>query len=202
MVIRRKITTFVLLIHTLIKREKRNMKVSVFGTSNKSKNRTLTTYTLDSFIEKIKSTKGNEDVLRYRDMYNSLLEKNTNSSLYGRIKDVCTTCEYYRKASGEHVMRTYNGIVCIEVEDLSNKFEMENVKRQSALIPQTLASFRGADGHSIVILAQATLPDNTLPKEDKLMRLFHAEAYRVAVLCYSPTLSYNISIKELSNICI
>lgn len=144
----------------------------------------------------MKGVQGNEDVLRYREMYNSLLEKHDNSGIYGRIKDVCTTCEYSRKASGEHVMKAYNGIVCVEVGELSNKFEVENVKRQSALIPQTSAAFEGADGHSVVILAQVTLPDGTLPKGETQMRLFHAEAYRVAVLCYSPTLSHNISIKE------
>lgn len=172
------------------------MKVTLFGINNKTKNQTLTSLTLDSFIEKIKSIQGNDDVLKYREVYNYLLEKDSNSSAYIRIKDVCTTCEYYKKVSGEHVMRGYNGIICIEVEDLSNKFEVMNVKHQSALIPQTLAAFEGADGHSVVILAKATLPDGTLPKVETQMRLFHAEAYRVAVLCYSPTLSHNISIKE------
>lgn len=174
------------------------MKISVFGTSNKSKKQTLTTTTFDGFVEKIKSIQGNEDILRYREMYNSLLDKNSVHGPYGRIKDVCMTCEYSRKASGEHVMKAYNGIVCIEVGELSNMFEVENVKRQSALIPQTLAAFEGADAHSVVILTQATLPDGTLPKEETQMRLFHAEAYRVAVLCYSPTLSHNITIKEPS----
>lgn len=172
------------------------MKIALFGINNKTKNQTLTSVSFDSFVEKIKNIQGNEDVLKYRESYNSLLDKYSNSGIYGRIKDVCTTCEYYRKASGEHAMRAYNGVICIEVGELSNKFEVENVKRQSALIPQTLAAFEGTDGHSVMILAQVTLPNSTLPKEETQMRLFHAEAYRVAVLCYSPTLSHNISIKE------
>ena len=38
---------------------------------------------------------------------------------------------------GERYLKTYNGLVQIEVNHLANAVEVEQVKRQAALLPQT-----------------------------------------------------------------
>lgn len=172
------------------------MKYSMIGLSNRTKNQVINAVEVDRFLELVGSDSCGGNILRYRELYAELKAQRMNFPGLGSIKDVCAAAEYYKKASGEHALRTYNGVVMLEVQSLSNKYEVEVVKKQSALLPQTMMALEGADGHSVVILVRATMRDGALPKDEEQMKLFHAEAYRVAVLCFSPTLSFPISIKE------
>jgi len=172
------------------------MKFNLFGVNKSTKKQTVTSIEADEFFERIKTDSCDGHILRYREIYAQMTVS------YGRyvhrddIKDVCVSAEYFRKKSGEREFRCYNGVIVLEIDSLSNKVEMDNVKRQASLIPQTLAAFEGGDGHSVIILALATLPNSQLPKAEEQILLFHTEAYRVAVLCYSPTIMHQITIKE------
>ena len=74
--------------------------------------------------------------------------------------------------------------------------EVEQVKQQASLLPQTFAAFCGSSGCSVKIWVLFALPDGLLPKRESEMALFHAHAYRLAVNCYQPLLPYSITLKE------
>ena len=71
-------------------------------------------------------------------------------------------------------MKHYNGIVQLDINKLSGQYEVELVKQQAALLPQTFAAFCGASGRSVKIWVRFALPeDEGLPVEEKKATLFH-----------------------------
>lgn len=46
-----------------------------------------------------------------------------------------------RTKAGEHRIKTYNGLILLEVNNLAGVAEAELVKQQAALLPQTFAAF-------------------------------------------------------------
>lgn len=97
---------------------------------------------------------------------------------------------------GERYLKTYNGLVQIEVNHLANAVEVEQVKRQAALLPQTFAAFCGSSGRSVKIWVLFATPDGSRPRQEEKIRLFHTAAYRLAVNCYQPLLPYPVTLKE------
>lgn len=91
-----------------------------------------------------------------------------------------------RTKAGEHRIKTYNGLVLLEVNNLAGVAEAELVKQQAALLPQTFAAFCGSSGRSAKIWVRFTLPDGGLPKNEDDIALFHAHAYRLAVKSTNP----------------
>lgn len=105
--------------------------------------------------------------------------------------------EYTRSKNGEQRMKQYNGLVQIEVNKLSGRPEVEFVKQQAELLPQTFAAFCGSSGRSVKIWVRFALPDDGgLPAQEAEAALFHAHAYRLAVRCYQPILPFDITLKE------
>ena len=107
-------------------------------------------------------------------------------------------CEIYRTKEGERKMKRYNGLVQLEVSRLASGSEVEFVKRQAALLPQTFAAFGGSSGRSVKIWVRFALPDDGgLPTKEAEAELFHVHAYWLAVKCYQPMLPFDIDLKNL-----
>lgn len=113
-----------------------------------------------------------------------------------RLPRVCPGVEWGHAKDGERRMKNYNGLVMLEVQRLSGLSEVELVKRQAALLPQTCAAFAGSSGRSVKIWVNFALPDGNLPQRPEEVGLFHAHAYRMAVQCYQPILPFPILLKE------
>ena len=89
-------------------------------------------------------------------------------------------------------MAGYNGLVLLEVGDLSGYKEATEVKNAAAASLQTLLAFIGSSGKSVKIVVPFTLPDGTLPDTQEQIKRFHAQAYLTAVKYYQPQLGRNI----------
>ena len=114
----------------------------------------------------------------------------------GRIPCVYPAVTYQRTSNGERKFKSYNGIVQLEVNRLSGWTEVEHIKEQVSLLPQTLVAFAGSSGKSVKIWVLFSLPDGTLPQTEEQAQFFHAHAYRLAVKCYQPMLPFSITLKE------
>ena len=101
-----------------------------------------------------------------------------------KIPRIYPVAEFRRTKDGSWKFKQYNGIVLVEVNNLSGLAEAEYVKSKAALLPQTFASLVGASGRSVKIWVRFSLPDASLPDTEEQASLFHAQAYRVAVQCY------------------
>ncbi len=105
--------------------------------------------------------------------------------------------EYSRTREGERRIKQYNGLVQLDVPRLAGLPEIEYVKRQAALLPQTFAAFCGSSARSVKIWVRFALPDDGgLPKKEAEAALFHAHAYWLAVKCYQPLFPFDIELKE------
>ena len=153
---------------------------------------------LVEFSELLERMAHQEDALvrKYREAYVPMNGKVQDWYQLDKLTKVCPTSVYRKDRSGQKVWKASNGLVTLTVPQLNNALEISQVKREAALCPQTVCALTGADGHSVVILTQATLPNGTLPTEEHRAELFYAQAYATAVRCYAPTLQYVISIEE------
>lgn len=170
------------------------MKVTLFRTKSGGSGETIANEEFNLLIERIKTGSHIGYVSSYRSVVNELSDKERWAHI-DRIPRVCPDVEYLKKASGQKEMRCYNGLSVLTISNLNNIFEINKVKSYAALIPQTFCAVQGADGHSVHIWTLATLPDGTLPKDEKLAELFCAQAYATSVLCYAPTCEFQISVE-------
>lgn len=137
-----------------------------------------------------------DDLIReYREVFFAL-EKPEAWYKYKSIPRVCAGTEYYRNKAGERVFRAYNGVATLKIEGLNGPMEIEKAKKQASVMPQVLAAFAGADGHSVVVLTRSTLPDGKLPRTENDALAFCTHAYVLSVQCLQPALEFEITIKE------
>lgn len=105
-------------------------------------------------------------------------------------------CSTVKKQDGTFVRNQYNGLVLLKINNLANRNEAKNVRRQAAGSLQTMAAFIGSSGKSVKIVIPFTLPDHTVPQNDTLIRFFHARAYDRAAAYYGEELQQQITVEE------
>ena len=103
-----------------------------------------------------------------------------------RLPRLYPAVEMTRTKAGEHRIKTYNGLVLLEVNNLAGVAEAELVKQQAALLPQTFAAFCGSSGRSAQNMGTLHPARRRLPKNEDDIALFHAHAYRLAVKSTNP----------------
>ena len=69
---------------------------------------------------------------------------------------ICFALEQENR-NGSRVTRNYNGLVLLEVNNLTGQDEAEAVRRGAAEMPQTLMAFVGAEGQSVKIICRGEL---------------------------------------------
>lgn len=173
------------------------MKISVIRKHRGDGTITVVNEGFGRFIEHIKADTKEGLIHQYREDF-LLLGKYIQWDKLDRLARVCPQSTCKKDADMGVSYAKYNGISSVLIENLQNDAEIEAVKRQMALVPQTLCSFKGADGHSVVTWTKATLPDGTLPHSKDKAELFSAQAYAISVMCLSAATDHNITIEEPS----
>ena len=102
-----------------------------------------------------------------------------------RLKGATLLCtSTFALKDGMRIQTSYNGVVVLQVGNLTGTAEVCQVKQTAAELPQTLAAYADACGTRVFILVLFTLPNGTLPRTEEEVRLFHAHAHRRAVRLY------------------
>lgn len=175
------------------------MKVTFVRTDGNTGRESISTCEAGAFMERIKTETRERDVSGLRTMISYAGGPDRGSySHIDRLPRVFPAVEMGRTREGERRVKQYNGIVMLDVQQLSGPHEVEMVKEQAALLPQTCAAFAGSSGRSVKIWVRFALPDGNLPQREEEINLFHAHAYRMAVHCYQPILPFPILLKEPS----
>ncbi len=174
------------------------MKITLIREEKESGKEALTTLEEYALIEKLKTETKAAHVTALRNIIPQLEGTNSRYEYLDRLPRIYPAMECTRTKDGERRMKNYNGLIQLEVNRLANANEAELVKQQAALLPQTFAAFCGSSGRSAKIWVRFTLPEDKLPKRESDAVLFHAHAYRLAVKCYQPLLSFPISLQEPS----
>lgn len=172
------------------------MKITIIREDEKTGKKALSVCEAETFCEKIKTETKAGYVSGLREVIPRMDGTDTRYMHIDKLPCVYPAVEYTRTRGGGQRMKCYNGLVQLEVNGLSGVSEMEFVKRQAALLPQTFAAFCGSSARSVKIWVCFALPDGSLPQKEEAAALFHAHAYRLAVTCYQPMLPFTITLKE------
>ncbi len=102
----------------------------------------------------------------------------------------------------QRVVRSYNGLVLLEVNNLAGYEEAEAVRNGAMVIPQTMLAFVGASGRSVKIVCRGELFDGgqktddgtagSLPEKDDDVKRFHVNLYEKARVAYNMQLGVTV----------
>ena len=177
-------------------------KVTIIKTSRNKE--TLRLITLEELVDTIRQGAYTEQVSNLRRYY-PLVDGHT--AIDGTLtrwqeltKDLPRICVAVQMATVRHkwMVTDYNGLVLLEVNNLTGSDEAEAVRQGAAEMPQTLMAFVGADGSSVKIVCRGELfPDNhedtpTLPLDQQSTALFHENLYERARLIYNGQLGITV----------
>ena len=156
------------------------MKLTLIRTARETGKETFSTWPSDTLMEKMKTENKAGHISALRSLIPHITGSNGHYPCIDKLPRICPAAEYARSKEGERYLKTYNGLVQIEVNHLANAVEVEQVKRQAALLPQTFAAFCGSSGRSVKIWVLFATPDGSRPRQEEKIRLFHTAAYRLA----------------------
>ncbi|MBS6237349.1 MAG: DUF3874 domain-containing protein [Bacteroides sp.] len=175
------------------------MKITLIREEKESGKETVSTCEADALLEKIKTETKAAHVTALRTMLlYTTPDARGHYEHIDKLPRIYPSIEYGRSRDGSRKMKRYNGVAMLEVNDLAGLPEVELVKEQARLLPQTWAAITGSSGRSVKIWVKFVLPDGSLPVKEENITLFHACAYRMAVQCYQPILPFPITLKEPS----
>ena len=173
------------------------MKITLVREEKESGRETVSTCEADVLLERIKTETKAAHVTALRTMLlYTTPDARGHYEHIDKLPRIYPAVEYGRSRDGGRKLKRYNGIVMLEVNGLAGLSEVELVKEQARLLPQTWAAITGSSGRSVKIWVKFVLPDGNLPVKEENITLFHACAYRMAVQCYQPILPFPITLKE------
>ena len=117
----------------------------------------------------------------------------TDGMLERYTRDLPRLCFAVAMENRNHrrVVRSYNGLVLLEVNNLAGREEAEAVRKKAAQIPHTLLVFIGASGRSVKIVCRGKLFEGGQP-EDERIKPFHTNLYEKARVAYNMQLGVTI----------
>ena len=98
-------------------------------------------------------------------------------------KDIPRVCfsSQMENRNKQRIMKAYNGLVLLEVNNLAGSEEADAVRKGAAQIPHTLLAFIGASGRSVKIVCRGELFDGGLPENDDDITHFHTNLMKKPV---------------------
>ena len=170
------------------------MKIGVIRKENATE--VCSVCTIETFLEKVKRETKGRYISQLRERLPALQGAASRFIHIEKIPRIYPVAEFRRTKDGSWKFKQYNGIILVEVNNLSGLAEAEYVKSKAALLPQTFVALVGSSGKSVKIWVRFSLPDGSLPEAEEQASLFHAQAYQVAVKCYQPLIPFPVTLKE------
>ena len=160
---------------------------------------TLRTSELQELASMMRSGEYQEQVSEFRHVYpladfKSRHADGTLDSLPEWTKNLPRICFALEQEHRNHerITKQYNGLVLLEVNNLTGHDEAAAVRRGASEMPQTLIAFVGADGGSVKIVCRGELFSGSLPENQAEITLFHENLYERARLIYNGQLGVTI----------
>ena len=154
------------------------MKLTLIRTARETGKETFSTWPSGTLMEKMKTENKAGHISALRSLIPHITGSNGHYPCIDKLPRICPAAEYARSKEGERYLKTYNGLVQIEVNHLANAVEVEQVKRQAALLPQTFAAFCGSSGRSVKIWVLFATPDGSRPRQRLYDGRHRADAQR------------------------
>lgn len=176
--------------------DKKQIGMRITQERDDGKVHTLRTLRMEQLVEQMKVETKARLVSGMREVLPYMLPGDKNDYVQ-KVPKLIPAAAFVRK-NGVVVMDEYNGLVMLQVNNLSGPMEAEEVKERVKELPQTYLAFTGSSGKTVKIWVRFTYPNDLLPQDREQAELFHAHAYRLAVKFYQPQLPYDIELIEPS----
>ena len=175
------------------------MEIKVTLIKNYRNKETLRLVGLQEIADVIRSGEYQEQVSNFRSVYpladfKSRNQDGTLDSLPDWTKNLPRICFALQQENRMHecITKCYNGLVLLEVNNLTGQDEASAVRRGAAEMPQTLMTFVGADGQSVKIVCRGEQFTGGLPSDEGGTALFHENLYERARIIYNGQLGVTI----------
>ena len=145
------------------------MKLTLIRTDRETGKESFSALDTETLIEKIKKENKAAHISALRHLIPMLQGTDNHYLNIDKLPRIYPAVEYARTKDGEHRVKIYNGLVQIEVNHLAGITEVELIKQQASLLPQTFAAFCGSSGRSVKIWVLFALPDGSFPKHESEM---------------------------------
>lgn len=165
-------------------------------TQYKDGNKSVKMLSFSDLIETMKDTEAGRAVVEFREKLEEY-PPGCPCPAASKLPRVVFGAEY-RKKNGEMKMAAYNGLILLEVGNLSGYTEAKEVRKRAADSLQTLLTFIGSSRKSVKIVVPFTLPDGSLPCNRELAERFHAHAYLKALNYYRMQLQRDVIFRQPS----
>ena len=175
------------------------MEIKATLIKNYRNKETLRLVGLQEIAYVIRSGEYQEQVSNFRSVYpladfKSRNQDGTLDSLPDWTKNLPRICFALQQENRMHecITKCYNGLVLLEVNNLTGQDEASAVRRGAAEMPQTLMTFVGADGQSVKIVCRGEQFTGGLPSDEGGTALFHENLYERARIIYNGQLGVTI----------
>ncbi len=143
----------------------------------------LSTKTLDSFIERIK-TDTKDGAVEHR---RRLLKIGGDMESYDRMHPshlIYPSAEFAKDKNGNLSMRSFNGVVALTVDNLETPADIEAVKQAAQILHYTLAAFVGPSGREVIILVKIAKANGSMPIDEEEADAVCQQGYQLASSIY------------------
>ena len=112
-----------------------------------------------------------------------------------KLPRICFAADYVKR-KGQWQMMAYNGLIVLEINDLSTYEKAVEIRELAKKLPETLLCFLGGSGRSVKIVCRGELFGGGLPKEESDIRQFHLNIYNTARRAYQNQFGFDITFME------
>ena len=134
------------------------MKLTLIRTDKQNRQH-LTTKTLERFAERVKTDTKQQLITELRREIPFMSSKQTTFPKLEQLPRVYPAAEWRIDERGDLEMVTFNGVVLLSIGQLTDKAQVDEVKRAVAGLPSTVLAVAGASGRSLKILVAVEAAD-------------------------------------------
>ena len=160
---------------------------------------------LDGLAEAVKTGLIEREVKHYRELYHlmnphRLPDGQVSVQWEGGVKlpRICFAADYMNR-KGQWQMMGYNGLVVLEVNDLTTYEKAVEIRELAKKLPETMLCFLGGSGRSVKIVCRGELyPGGSakLPSDENDIRQFHLNLYNTVRRAYQNQFGFDIEFLE------
>ena len=151
------------------------------------------------FIEKIAVDDSKLNVTQFRSfalyITNSIGQGERWPAKYDRMYNLPSflpSVEMKIDKDGNKIMKSFNGIITLSVNDINDTAELESVKQVASMMPMTLAAFVSSTGNGVKILVRVEPKDGHPVTTIDEAEQFCKSAYDIALRVYDGIINHNV----------
>ena len=159
----------------------------------------VTSWSATKIMEKITTDDSNMNVAQFRSfalyITNSIGQGERWPAKYDRLHNLPSflpSVEMKIDKDGNKIMKSFNGIITLSVDNINDTAELESVKQVASMMPMTLAAFVSSTGNGVKILVRVEPKDGHPITTIDEAEQFCKSAYDIAVRVYDGIINHNV----------